>query len=122
MTEQENPLSARERDVMRLVATGATNQEVAHSLDISPNTVQVHLRNVYEKLEVASRTEATLVVIRNGWLDVPGIDIGTADTDDVAPDEVEESEEEASTLSTILEKVLESFSAMSARVFLSRPT
>lgn len=69
---QPSPLSDRELDIIRQVATGATNREVAHTLDISPNTVKVHLRNIYEKLGVTSRTEATLAVVREGWVMLDG--------------------------------------------------
>jgi DNA-binding CsgD family transcriptional regulator len=65
-------LSERELDIMRQVVTGASNREIAQSLDISHNTVKVHLRNIFEKLGVASRTEATLYVLRQGWVHVDG--------------------------------------------------
>jgi DNA-binding CsgD family transcriptional regulator len=51
-------LTPREREVIALVADGRTNGEVAHALEISPETVRKHLENAYEKLGVHTRTAA----------------------------------------------------------------
>ncbi|MBO0843540.1 MAG: helix-turn-helix transcriptional regulator, partial [Nocardioides sp.] len=59
-------LTARERDVLRLIATGVTNAEVAGDLGISEHTVERHAANLYRKLGVRSRAEATAWAIRNG--------------------------------------------------------
>jgi DNA-binding CsgD family transcriptional regulator/N-acetylneuraminic acid mutarotase len=63
-------LSERELEILSIVATGATNAQVAQESGISVNTVKVHLRNIYTKLEVESRTEATTVAISRGWIAV----------------------------------------------------
>ncbi len=68
--EENETLSEREREVLRLVATGASNKEIAQKLFISANTVKVHLRNIFAKIGVASRTEATLYAIREGLIQV----------------------------------------------------
>jgi LuxR family maltose regulon positive regulatory protein len=56
--EPPSILSARERDVMRLVASGLSNRAIGDTLFISEETVKTHLRRIFEKLEVSSRTQA----------------------------------------------------------------
>ena len=70
MTE-DSPLSDRELEILSLVATGASNKEIAAELFISVNTVKVHLRNIYGKLDVSSRTEATIYAVREGLVPSP---------------------------------------------------
>jgi LuxR family maltose regulon positive regulatory protein len=57
-SEWVEPLSAREREVLQLIAEGLTNQDVAARLYLSLHTVKVHARNIYAKLGVTSRTQA----------------------------------------------------------------
>jgi DNA-binding NarL/FixJ family response regulator len=51
-------ISARESEVLEMLAAGHANKVIARRLDISPNTVKTHVARLYEKLEVASRTQA----------------------------------------------------------------
>jgi DNA-binding CsgD family transcriptional regulator len=71
MTNQP-PLSEREQEILQLVATGLTNREIAQQLSISHNTVKVHLSNIFEKINAASRTEAVIYGIEHGLVEVPG--------------------------------------------------
>jgi LuxR family maltose regulon positive regulatory protein len=63
------PLSVREREILRLVAAGLTNREIAETLNISPETVKKHTGSIYGKLGVRSRTEAALRARRLDVLD-----------------------------------------------------
>jgi DNA-binding NarL/FixJ family response regulator len=67
----EAPLSAREQDVVRLVTNGLSNDEIAARLSISPKTVESHLRRLFERHGLASRTELAARALRDGWLDLP---------------------------------------------------
>jgi len=64
-------LTDRELEVLRLVATGLNNREVAKQLFISENTVKNHVRNILEKLQLHSRMEAVMYAVREKLLDLP---------------------------------------------------
>jgi len=68
-------LTDRELELLKLVATGASNQQIALQLYISVNTVKVHLRNIFQKLGVESRTEATMYAVRQGWVVLEGLEV-----------------------------------------------
>lgn len=59
-------LSNRECDVLRLMAQGKSNQDIADSLHIAENTVKYHVNNILSKLEVSDRTKAALLALKRG--------------------------------------------------------
>jgi len=67
-------LSDREKEVLYLVATGASNKEIANKLHISTNTVKVHLRNILKKTDSKSRTEAAMYAVNIGLVS-PGTEM-----------------------------------------------
>lgn len=64
-------LSEREIEIIRLVGQGKSNKEIAQILFISVNTVKVHLANIFKKIKVSSRTEATIYAIEHKLIDHP---------------------------------------------------
>ncbi|HET7475571.1 MAG TPA: response regulator transcription factor [Dermatophilaceae bacterium] len=64
-------LTDRELEVLRLVARGMANRDIARALFISENTVKNHVRNILEKLQLHSRMEAAMYAVREKILDVP---------------------------------------------------
>jgi DNA-binding NarL/FixJ family response regulator len=67
MEEGTERLSERELDIIRLAARGLTNKAIAGQLHLSYRTVEGHLRDVFNKLGVGSRTEAVLHGLKKGW-------------------------------------------------------
>jgi DNA-binding NarL/FixJ family response regulator len=61
-------LSAREREVLALVAAGISNKGIARELQVSPNTVKFHIAAILEKLDAATRAEAVVAALRRGEL------------------------------------------------------
>jgi DNA-binding CsgD family transcriptional regulator len=61
-------LTAREEDVLRLVARGLSDAEVASALVISPRTVNAHLRSIYRKLQISSRNAATYFALKHNLI------------------------------------------------------
>ena len=61
-------LTEREEEVVRLVAQGHTNKEIANKLNISVKTVETHKANLMEKLDFKSRTEIVRYAVHRGWL------------------------------------------------------
>jgi DNA-binding NarL/FixJ family response regulator len=68
---EQSPLTSRELEVLQLVAGGATNGEIAQKLWVTEQTVKFHLSNVYRKLEVGNRTEASHYAHVNGLVRAP---------------------------------------------------
>ena len=64
-------LTDRELEVLRLVAQGLNNREIARQLFISENTVKNHVRNILEKLQLHSRMEAVMYAVREKLFDIP---------------------------------------------------
>jgi two-component system NarL family response regulator len=64
-------LTERELEVLKLVARGMANKDIARALFISENTVKNHVRNILEKLQLHSRMEAAMYAVREKILDLP---------------------------------------------------
>jgi two-component system NarL family response regulator len=62
-------LTERETEVLRLVAKGMSNKEIAGELVIAQNTVKNHVRNILEKLQMKSRMEAAMYAVREKLVD-----------------------------------------------------
>jgi len=69
---EEDPLSDREREVLRLLALGHTNQEIAQQLYISVRTAETHRAHIMQKLRLSSRAELVRYAIAQGLLEPPG--------------------------------------------------
>jgi DNA-binding NarL/FixJ family response regulator len=66
--DESSPLSRREMEILLAVARGMSNKQAAEKLHLSVTTVKRHLSNIYEKLKVSSRGEATRKAITEGWI------------------------------------------------------
>lgn len=72
--EATDGLSDRERQVLVLVATGATNKEIAQELTVTENTVKVHLRHILDKLDLRNRQQAAAYAVREGITEIEDIE------------------------------------------------
>jgi DNA-binding NarL/FixJ family response regulator len=75
------PLSERESQVLTLVARGAANKEIARSMGLSVRTVEAHLRSIFAKLLVGSRTEAVVFAVKAGLLHLEEVELLDAPRD-----------------------------------------
>jgi DNA-binding NarL/FixJ family response regulator len=64
------PLTAREREVLELLVTGMRNKEMARVLGIADDTVRVHVKSIFSKLDVHTRTAAMATALRRGLVQV----------------------------------------------------
>lgn len=63
------PLTEREEDVLRLIGRGLGNKDIGKELHISNNTVKTHVTNIFQKLNVKTRTQAAFYAIQKGWVE-----------------------------------------------------
>lgn len=71
-----DPLTERELEVLKLVARGRSNREIADQLVVTEGTVRTHVSNILDKLHLASRTQATLYALREGLASLDDVDEG----------------------------------------------
>lgn len=95
MADLGEALSERELDVLQRLARGASNKEIASDLSISPYTVKTHLRNIFAKLGVSTRTEAIHVGMQQGLLAAPAGAAAPASNGSAPAAEIAPSEDEA---------------------------
>ena len=69
VTKVIDELTAREIDILELVVEGKANKEIAYTLNISENTVKIHLRNILDKLHLQNRIQAAVYAVRQGLVD-----------------------------------------------------
>jgi two-component system, NarL family, response regulator LiaR len=65
---EHNPLTPRETEVLRLIAEGLSNKQVAEKLDISVATIKTHVEDILEKLSATDRTQAAVKALRQGLI------------------------------------------------------
>jgi DNA-binding NarL/FixJ family response regulator len=63
-------LGDREMEVLELASRALSNQEIANKLGLSLHTVEAHMRHIFNKLQVGSRTEAVLYALKQGWIKI----------------------------------------------------
>ena len=68
--DNSNVLSAREYEVLKLIAEGLFNKEIAYKLSISEKTVKNHVSNIFKKIGVSDRTQAAVYAIKNNIVDI----------------------------------------------------
>jgi DNA-binding NarL/FixJ family response regulator len=64
----ESPMTSRETAVLQQMAEGKSSKQIAHALQISPQTVKNHISHIFSKLDVTDRTSAVLLALRRGWI------------------------------------------------------
>lgn len=69
------PLTKREHEVLRQIAHGKTNQQIAEALTVSEETVKTHVGNILAKLHLAHRTQAALYALKRGLVSVDEVDV-----------------------------------------------
>jgi NarL family two-component system response regulator LiaR len=79
-----DPLTEREVEVLRLVAQGKSNRQIADELVITTGTVRVHVSSILSKLHLASRTQAALYALREGLASLDDVDGASEDVDEVS--------------------------------------
>jgi DNA-binding NarL/FixJ family response regulator len=66
--EPSSPLSHTQLEILRLIAVGFSNREIAGRIHLSENTVKSHIQQIFRKLDVGNRVEAALRASKEGWL------------------------------------------------------
>jgi len=66
----DEPLTSREIDILRLIAQGKANKEIAHQIGVGEETVKAHLKSIFAKLDVADRTHAVTLAAKRGIIEL----------------------------------------------------